>query len=531
MDFPKKIYGFIQIKSVYRFKTKTGNNQGYLFKPLKREKEEELPLFIVSFKQAHKYSENVPAIIEFLEWNTEFPIGNILETFDTSNNGIYKLYLKNYNLYPERMKISNITSYDNDYSKFIEESDREEVFDVVSVDPLGCQDIDDAFTLMDDKIQIHITDIFQIIQYFNLYEILEKNIFSSIYLPLETIHMLPSQFLKLGSLLKDNLYKAMITLEIDLNEKTSRVFKSKGLIKRNLDYDSFKISSLKYPSLLHKLEVFYYHITKNYKSIEDSHDLIEVLMILYNVIIASYSSDLKISEENPRIYRNNLILDEIITDEANYLKCKSDLETSSDKSSDKPTNKTEFTELSPELLEIISETFSDNLENEEEPLKIILNKSKSSYSFQNKGHFSLSLSKYIQITSPLRRLNDILNQGFIFYNLELFDSSKLDNLNKNETLLKRLYRKISQYELATRLYRTGTFEIIDSYIISLEDKRVNLYLEKYKLFLNYYFDNLEETTELKEKIGQKLGQKIELKIFGIPNPENINQSLKINILV
>jgi len=226
------IFGFIHINSVYRFKTSSGSGLGFFFKPLNPD----FPLFIVSFSQSHKYSHNIPAIIKFIHFNHEFPIGNILETFDTSS--LYSFYAKFYNIFPQRFKpLLNSETY----FSYLQNSDRELVSNIISIDPFNCIDIDDALSIFDDKIQIHITDLPFLLEFFNLSHLIYYDLFSSIYLPNSTIHMLPSQLVKFSSLIQ-NEWKPLLTIEINFNTFETRIFKSKGKIKKNYSYDTFDAS-------------------------------------------------------------------------------------------------------------------------------------------------------------------------------------------------------------------------------------------------------------------------------------------------
>lgn len=462
----QNIFGFIQINSTYRFKTSTGSGIGFFFKPLNPD----FPLFIVSFNQSHKYSQNIPAIIKFSKFINEFPIGNILETFD--NSSLYIFYAKFYNIFPQRFKpLLNLETY----LSYLQNSDRELVYNIISIDPIDCVDIDDAISIFHDKIQIHITDLPFLLEFFNLSDLINFNLFSSIYLPNSTIHMLPSTLLKFSSLIQ-NEWKPLLTIEINFDTFETRIFKSKGKIYKNYSYETFDASFTNI-KLYSQISSLFFHFTKLNKDISNSHQFIECLMILYNFILSTYLP------LNKRIFRNNIFIDKPSTIHRSSISSFDDFQ------------------------------IKDDL-TEEKQIKDIIFKTSSSYSFINNGHVNLSLDSYLQATSPIRRLNDIINQYLIFYNKDLIID--LDKINSKEKILKRFYKKINQFELANKLYSYGTFEILNTIILNKSSDFTTLYLEKYKIILKY-----------KKCVDKDEGSIFKIKLWGIPNPENIELSLKI----
>lgn len=477
------IWGILKINSPYRFKT-NHKTIGFLFKPF----DSELPLFIVSLSTAHKYKSNVllsilPKTIP-CDSIEEFPIGIPQSVIGCVENNLelYLSYLHHLSLFPKRFKLNHFNP--DEYHLFLMDLSRPLLSNVVSVDPEGCVDIDDAFSFHqhDDFIilQISITDLICLLDYSNILSLVSQLV-SSIYLPGQTVHMFPNFIMENGSLTKGNL-RPLITLEITYNTISqtwkTKVFKSLATIKTNYSYENYGDKGKHLYPMLNKI---FETITTNPENpakiehIHDSHRMIEVMMIIFNYYYLHSTS-----EDTPVIYRNNLHTD-------NY----------SDDLIDDPDVKTFLR---------------------------ILNHSKSEYSFDNEGHYQMGLDAYIQATSPLRRVIDIYNQCSISYP-ELVETIQIDieQLNLKMKQIQRLYRKIQQYEFACQLYQLGTYYETTGFVwdYSTEDNKASIYIKEIGKTKGLM---VRWRTEPKT-IGEYV-----IRIWGIPNPENIMTSLKIEFI-
>ena len=248
----------------------------------------------------------------FINWNNKHPegcinqiIGNTNDLFNFFEYQLYSKYL-NFSLSKFSKDInaifknsSKINIIEEIISKFpnIEKRDKEYIF---SIDPENCQDIDDALSIteLDNKkikVSIYISNVMIVLDYLNLWTSFSERV-STIYLPDRKRPMLPNILSDNLCSLKEETDRFAIVLDlIFINEKLiSNNFKNVVInIKKNLSYkEANEKKNTNYNFLLN----FTKKICKNYKflsDIGDSHDLVSYYMLFMNNMTCCFQETFK----------------------------------------------------------------------------------------------------------------------------------------------------------------------------------------------------------------------------------------------
>lgn len=267
---------------------------------------------------------------------------------------------------------------------------------IYTMDPKESRDFDDAFSICETKISIYITNVPMIIENLGLWESMSSRV-STVYLPENNYPMLPKKISEhICSLTKGN-DKVVLVFDYFFNSSI-KIYPAIVKIDENLEYDSKHPISEKLLNVSKKLN----DSLKIMDYIEDTHEAIAFLMLLMN---SECSNMLK--KENTGIFRS----------------C---------------SEKADVTNVSdPELKKFLS----------------FFNSSGSKYSKNPEKHSMLNLECYTHITSPIRRIVDLLNLITIQEKLGLFSFSKealefyenwmdkIDFINEQTKNIKRVQTK------------------------------------------------------------------------------------------
>jgi exoribonuclease R len=441
-DFPKTIAGELELYSKYSFKPNKKGVPTYIFTPL----DFHYPKFLVSstLKRNREYNQYIT--IEYSHWDkiSVFPKGQIVKIYGNINDKkalqevlISKHFLENkctkhdFKGTLSQMKIlqSNVTDRDIISSK------------MVSIDPGGCTDIDDAFSIGKQSdilsLDIHISDVYYLLT--NLDLLSKVNNSTSIYLQDSIQPMLPTIISNnLGSLLEGR-HRFMLSLEIkysilDKQVISTRIRPTYGKITKNYSYENYPKRIDKFFPIVQEL---YKCITGQELVVSDSHFFIEALMIIYNTMFCK-----KLQEVAFTIYRIQ----------------------------------TKQTIVQPDVTGL----------EEEAPLcqfLKLIHSHGAKYSLDKKGHSTLGIRDYTHATSPLRRMVDLMNQE-IFYTHKstLLERMSLDYMNEYNRRLKRCYREIGKVILGYNVYYGSSYKSeCYLYQYNLEKKYVYLYFPKEKI--------------------------------------------------
>ena len=191
---PKNIVGEIELYSKYSFKPNKRGVPAYIFTPINKM----YPKCIVHSKIKSKYNANVIITVDYTNWekNDKFAKGNINRIIGEINDlkAIQESMLFKYNLpiYNLKCNFKHIPLLFNQLLRNYQ--DREFIKkDIISIDPDGCRDIDDAISIYPKEkniiVDIHIADVYYVLSKLDLINQI-KNV-TSIYLNDYIKHMLP----------------------------------------------------------------------------------------------------------------------------------------------------------------------------------------------------------------------------------------------------------------------------------------------------------------------------------------------------
>ena len=297
---------------------RTGRNK-LLYKCVPNDKT--LPVFLVGYEDKSKdFSKTkVDRFVTFkmLHWRDKHPEGQIIETIGTVDNidayTEYQLRCRdisvaiqkfNKDVYKKVTQLSvkassnaSIPCICRTTYKIKDRSDTPR--HIISIDPDGCVDIDDAFEIaqVDENtiaLSIYISNVPLTIDYLNLWEHMPRRV-STIYLPDRKRPMLPTTLSEGLSSLKEGTQRVALALDIVIDKvgekwgiKSSTFEPCLIRVNKNYVYDSGEMKQDRSYQLAMDIIGQVNEEWKSYGSplvddISDSHKLVEWMMIYYNV--------------------------------------------------------------------------------------------------------------------------------------------------------------------------------------------------------------------------------------------------------
>ena len=353
-----------------------------------------LPPFLVPYEIKNvgfsKVFINLYVTFNFVEWSDKHPIGvltNVIGPVDILDNFYeYQLYCKSLN--------ASIQKFQKDTSKAIGKSDHEDFINsvkvkfpciedrtnvkdwyVFTIDPPKSQDFDDGFSIRvgEDGIQqlsIYIANVTIWLDVLNLWDSFSQRI-STIYLPDKKRPMLPTILSDCLCSLQEKVTRVAFVMDVFIKDNDIvNVKYSNCLIKvaRNFCYEEASLlRNEKYNNLLDVTK----HLSKKNRyinGIKNSHDVVCYLMILMNYYCAT-----EMLKHNTGVFRSTImkrecsVPDSVPEDVSKFIK----------------------------IWNSASGQYIDG--------------SKIASSDTSIRHELLDMDAYIHITSPIRRLVDLLN--------------------------------------------------------------------------------------------------------------------------
>ena len=488
--------------------TKYGKNSKgmcyYKFKPLNSK----FPNFLVpsSLKERGKYYIS----IKFNNWknDSKYPIGIcdkvIGEVGDIKADAEILLY--KYDLIYKKLKF-NKEKIETDIMHYNNCKISDVDYEIFTIDPIGCKDIDDGISInkSDNKIEIgvHITDVTKFFTQ-NDIEYLSNNLSTSIYTIFKQINMIPDVYATNICSLLENTYRNCISVIYTYKDgilEQTHIKETLVYVKKNWDYDNADKEIKNRGTYLNILSDFM-NITY---AVSDTHKIIECLMIKTNEYIGKILYKYNAENTILRTHRINIKKDKVFynNDIAEYLK---------------------FREYNAAIYQ------------------------KGSI---NPNHSGLNIIYYTHFTSPIRRIVDMithinvkkyLNKENVI-NINTSCIMHINNLNKR---IKKLNRDERIIELLNK-----NIEKYDStpYIIDIDENKLILYFVElnfeYKFYLkNKYLDTLKVFTLLydtknningieieflnnNEKKIYLIGEKIKSTIYMIHSEDLLKDKIKI----
>jgi exoribonuclease R len=400
-----------------------------------------LPIFVVPYKIKHTFSKaykNKYIVFKFRSWETKHPLGqivNVLGDVDSLDNFYeYQLYCKS--LYAS---IQNITKKalkklkqktEEEYIETIIQThklqDHRKTRNIFSIDPEKSKDFDDAFSIekMDEKttrISIYISNVSFWMDILDLWSSFNCRI-TTIYLPDRKRPMLPTVLSDALCSLTEKDIRFAFVLELYVDNETSQLTRHEFhnaviKVKRNLRYDTEEQENHHdYKQLLNIVRNINRKPLKYIDNIETSHDVVAYLMITMNYICAKELEGFKTG-----IFRSTLLR----------------------------TPPTLPDNITPDIKKFVKHWNSFG----------------SQYNkFENiTGHEILDFDAYVHITSPIRRLVDLLNimvlqekldlapmsdSGRIFYNYWTSNNS-LEYINTTMRSVRKVQNDCNLLALCT----------------------------------------------------------------------------------
>lgn len=376
-----------------------------------------IPAFLVPYEIIQsgfsKTIHNKFVLFKFIEWTDKHPMGQLINTIgditELSAYYEYQLYCKNLCISIKKFTNEvNIKMKKCSEKEFINSiilnnkniSSRVENY-IFTIDPKSSTDLDDAIGIKHNKLSVYIANVPILIEFYKLWNSFSDRI-STIYLPDRKRPMLPTLLSENLCSLLENENRFVFAMDIELNDNLDDIrsisFNNAYIrIAKNYRYDDSDeyLQNEDYCKIFNiccKLCKKYKYI----KEIKDSHDLIAFLMIMMNFecakIMINYEEGiyrtLKVKECNESLENNNIPLDVY-----NFIK----------------------------IWQSSSGKYTNFINRETHDL------------------MAPSIEEYLHITSPIRRLVDILNMMKLQSLLKLNELSESGKLFYNNWLQKLEY--------------------------------------------------------------------------------------------
>jgi exoribonuclease R len=473
-----------------------------------------IPFFLVPYEIKQigfsKQLKNLFVTIQYCSWdeNNKHPIGKMNQVLGTVDNLAsyyeYHLYCKSLNHSIQNFTkqttniIKQINSEDKLFDFLIEKREMPE-WEIFTIDPEMGLDFDDAFSIkkLDNNefiLSIYISNVPVIIDKLNLWDSFSKRV-TTIYLPDKKKPMLPNILSENLCSLLQNTQRVAFTLDIYIkdtniiktNYKTCliKVFKNYKYEERDLLYNkSYNIIFNLVNIILQEYPLLKY--------VENSHDLVSYLMIFLNFFAAE-----EMIKYNNGIFRSNVSKNTCFT-----------------------------TELPKEISNFI----------------YIWKKNSSQYVDLSRcdpnvdlKHEMLDLTSYIHITSPIRRLVDLLNmiqfqinnnmykfteKAIEFYNYWIkeidYINTSMISINKIQTNCDLLFRCFTNREMLKNVYEGYCFDkVIKNEFIN----EYNVFIPELKIIFNF-----------KGKYDISNYEKKKFILFLFENEENYKKKIRLKLL-
>ena len=529
-DDKTEIYGILKLTS----RVKQGSNKRgvpiYLFRPYHHK----YPNFLVCSNR--KPRKNIFCSISFNKWDKirkvyfgkmERIIG---ETGNYDNEIQYIIACNNLNHFGnnkmiKKFELNEKIKSDKEMIKQIQ--DKTPDLEVVSIDPNGCTDIDDAFSFIEDEesgeyiINIAIADLMKFLDE-KMYNLIKSRFFT-IYYDGGKNNMIPNVYAEDLISLREGFNRYSIVTKFVYNTSGECInFSFNRFIIKNVKAYSYEevdklFSKGRYKSSMDKMLLRLKSFMNEKLGIENinSHNLIEYFMIKANNSVGKYLVDFGMKT----VLRSHMKVE-------NIEKCVDGIE---------------------------DEKLRDFLR--------IRNMKKAVYNFSSNNesdnyHFGLNLNYYTHFTSPIRRFPDILVHEALCkvcnidnqFKIGDYDKSLLDKINEKEKRINKCERKLNKLRVIKDLEKEGDFERdYDGYITGFNDRFIEVFIPSLKLEDKvrvvprkfeelYQVDIVDDGLEMIiKKVGEelmrfKIYENFKLNITTFMNEEVFNNKIKIGLV-
>jgi exoribonuclease R len=417
----KQIAGVLMLENNKTF-GRTVNKKRLLYKCIPDDVH--LPAFLVPYEVKvgfSKVQKNKFVTFQFDNWNDKHPHGLLTETIgDVDNMDCffeYQLYCKSLHIsltdFTKKTSVALKQQSQDEYIESIYQNSKFHIEDhrdkyVFTIDPENSTDFDDGFNIEPErneaeiqtgwKVTVYIANVFFWLETLGLWNSFSKRV-STIYLPDRRRPMLPTILSDTLCSLQEKQDRFALAMEFHVSfdgKINTKQFNYKNTlirVKKNYRYEESRLlnlSNTRYHNLLEISKLMD-------KSIKDSHDVVAHWMIQMNAY-----TGLKMLENKIGIFRSVLF-------------------TNKDNESQPDTYK-HIPGLSDDASRVIklwnNTTGKYIVYNDNDEIKHDLINNKT---FDNHGKCKFASQPYIHITSPIRRLIDLLNQIILFREYSLVD--------------------------------------------------------------------------------------------------------------
>jgi exoribonuclease R len=349
-----------------------------------------LPPFLVPYEIKNvgfsKVFVNLYVTFSYVEWDDKHPLGvlnQVIGPVDVLDNFYeYQLYCKSLNASIQKFqKDTTLALQDkSSHEKFIESIcekfpciENRTNWHIFTIDPVKSSDFDDGFSIkqLDNDIHqlsIYIANVTILIDVLNLWDSFSQRI-STIYLPDRKRPMLPTILSDCLCSLQENHNRFSFVMDIFIqNNEIIEIKYSNCMIKVYKNYSYEEDSLLTNPNYIQLMDITK-KLSKKYKyinNVRNSHELVCYLMILMNYNCATEMMKYKTGIFRSTIMKNDFSVPDNIPDDVS------------------------------KFLKIWNSSSGQYINGEELDIRHI-------------KHDLLDLDAYIHITSPIRRLVDLLN--------------------------------------------------------------------------------------------------------------------------
>ena len=469
-----------------------------------------LPMFLVPYEvkksDFSKKKSDLYVTFKFEKWDDKHPIGILTNTIgivnDLTNFYEYQLYCKSLNASIQgftraasaALKLRTKEEYINSILLKYNGIEDRRTYDIITIDAPGSQDFDDAIGFKKTEngciISIYITNVFLWMETLKIWNAFSERI-STIYLPDRKRPMLPTVLANCLCSLQENEDRFAFVLDIHItdgiiikheyNNALIKVSKNYNYNENDLLENDTYVALLNATQILSKKYRYLYRITK-------ATEVVSYLMILMNYFTAK-----SLMQYKNGIYRSVLLTTNVSIPE-------------------------DIPEKVYKYLKIWNSTCS----------------SYGEYS-DDLGHNILELDSYVHITSPIRRLVDLLNSIQMIRNHATFEVSsdcikfyeywigRLEYINTTMRAIRRVQMDCTLLDLCNK--NTGLLETTyDGYVFDgiIRSDGLHQYM--------VYLPDLKISSRITSYIELENYSKHQMKIYLFEDETNIKRKIRVQIV-
>lgn len=412
-----KLAGILMLENNKTF-GRTHNKKRLLYKCIPDDKH--LPSFLVPYDVKvgfSKVQKNKYVVFKFDDWNQTHPHGLITDTL--GNVGDHDVFYE-YQIYCKSLHVSMTQFTNKTRDQLLKQTNHEYIEQILknpnfniedrrdrrifTIDPVNSLDFDDAFGLIKNNdgtmiLSVYIANVYFWLEVLSLWKSFSTRV-STIYLPDKRRPMLPTILSDNLCSLQEGQTRFTFVMDLYLNE-------SGDIIKtefKNTAINVFKNFRYEEPELLYKCPEYanLLDITiKHDKKTTDSHDVVAFWMVHMNKTCGEWMANKKIGIFRSAFYKNKTIFETLETND-------------------------EIDELPTDTQRIIKSW----------------NNAAGQYIIYNDNavleHEIMKTKSYIHITSPIRRLVDLLNQIWITREMGIIQNHSEDSIHFFENWLDKM---------------------------------------------------------------------------------------------